>query len=220
MNFAILKELINHLETYEVSNAKGANDLQSFVYWLTNNLASNPRAHEGSPIDPKQNFMNQNIDTQISILIGRMSRYAHNYSKKVFAKSNLSSLEEFTFLSSLMFTPSQSKAELTRQNLVEPTSGADIIKRLVKKGLIEEFNDSEDKRSKQVRITETGKQNMFVVFSEMEIVSEIITGNLKDWEKMYLLNALNKLDHLHKEIYHEDKKSDLQKIKDHYLDKF
>ena len=102
-------------------------------------------------------------------------------------------------------------------NLTETTSGADIIRRLVKSGYIEEFDDEQDKRSRRVKITGKGKQMMFEVFKEMTTTSRIIAGNLNHEEKLYLLYYLNKLENLHKSIYDEDRKSDLQRIAEKYI---
>jgi hypothetical protein len=97
------------------------------------------------------------------------------------------------------------------------TSGADIIKRLVKHGYVEEFDDEDDKRSRRVRITQVGKLLIFKIFEEMDTVSSIITGNLTGDEKLFLLHYLNKLDNLHTDIYNNDRKAELEAIKMKYI---
>lgn len=218
MAYHKLKELIQYLEEFEAKNPEKTSNLHDFALWLNNELRNQPLSPKSRELNYHGNINKQSTNTQISILIGRMARYANNYSKKIFSNTNISSLEEFTFLSTLMFKTDLSKAELSRQNLMEITSGADIIKRLIKKKLVEIFDDTTDKRSKRVRITDFGKITMFQVFKEMETVTEIITGNLMDWEKLYLLSALKKLDNLHKKIYPEVKKQELWDIKAKYID--
>jgi DNA-binding MarR family transcriptional regulator len=151
-------------------------------------------------------------------MIGRMGKYARVYTKKILAKTKLSGLDDYGFMATLMFRESMTKSELTHHNLMESvTSGADIIKRLVKHGYVEEFDDEDDKRSRRVRITQVGKLLMFKIFEEMDTVSSIITGNLTGDEKLFLLHYLNKLDNLHTDIYNNDRKAELEAIKMKYI---
>jgi DNA-binding MarR family transcriptional regulator len=53
--------------------------------------------------------------------------------------------------------PNLTKIQLIERNGHEKQTGTQIIKRLLEYGLIEEKNDSEDKRSKRLNITEKVK---------------------------------------------------------------
>lgn len=214
-----LLDVAKYLEEYEKQNHNETFDIELFSYWLSDKLSKKPRTYSSIDKIDKENVTQQSLDVQISILIGRMSKYARVYSKKVLKHTKLSGLDDYTFMATLMFIPSMIKSELTHHNLMDSdTSGADIIKRLIRNDYLEEFDDEKDKRSKRVRITELGKRTMFTVFNEMDIVSDIITGNLNGNEKFYLLEYLRKLDHLHQGIYIKDRKKELDEIKNKYLE--
>lgn len=217
METKFFKGLLEYIEEFEdETNNKNAT-VQEFSYWLHNRVCAKPRSYNEELPDKKGDFSQQPVDVQISILIGRMAKYARVYTKKNLSDNGLSGLDDYGFMATLMFHPSMTKTELTHHNLTEPTSGADIIRRLIKSGYVEEFDDEQDKRSRRVKITEKGKQVMFEVFKEMTTTSHVISGNLSHEEKLYLLHYLNKLEQLHKTIYNEDRKSDLHQIEEKYI---
>jgi len=92
---------------------------------------------------------------------------------------------------------------------MEKTSGTEIINRLLKLGLISQFNDDEDKRSVRINITALGREQLFRILPKMRMVSQIVTGNLTDKEKLTLAYMLRKLDSFHNEIYKRKKDVDL-----------
>lgn len=216
MSYNNLIEITKYLEEFEKQNKQGFS-IHDFANWLSDKVAQKPRSGiEASTIN--DSITQQSSDVQISIMVGRMYKYARMYSKKVFSGTPLKGLDDYSFMATLMFKPSMTKSELIHYNLMDSvTSGADIIKRLLKYELIEEHDDENDKRSKRIGITEKGKQLMFNIFNKMDKVSGIITGNLSNDEKLFLLSYLKKLDHLHKDIYDNDRKSEINSIASKYI---
>lgn len=143
----------------------------------------------------------ESVQTDITVLISLMYRYAKMYIKKALKDSPIQTADEFGFLITLLTYPSLSKTALINKNLVEKTSGADIIKRLIKLELMEELEDKEDKRSVHVKITEKGKYLLYALLPEMQKVSTIVAGDLSNEEQQRLLNILRKLDHFHNDIF-------------------
>jgi DNA-binding MarR family transcriptional regulator len=94
------------------------------------------------------------------------------------------------------------------------TSGADIIKRLVLHGFVDEVDAAADKRVKRLFITAKGREVMYHIFAQMDVVSDIIGGNLSHVEKALLLGILQKLDGLHQNIYNNLRQEPLPVIKD------
>src|SRR5688572_24585175 len=101
----------------------------------------------------KEEQMVQDYNTpevEISRLVGVMYRYAKTYIKKALKGSVIQTADEFTFLIILMTHKSLSKTELINKNIMEKTSGTEIIKRLIKKGLVIQFDDQNDRRAQHV----------------------------------------------------------------------
>jgi DNA-binding MarR family transcriptional regulator len=143
----------------------------------------------------------RNTTSDISILIVLMSHYAKWYIKKVLRESHLQTPDEFSFLITLMTYDSLSKSELITKQVMEKTSGTEVIHRLLKRGLIAESADENDKRSIRVSITGTGKDEILRILPLMSKVTKIVVGNLSTEEINTLSYLLKKLDYFHNNIY-------------------
>jgi DNA-binding MarR family transcriptional regulator len=95
--------------------------------------------------------------------------------------------------------------ELIDAHMQEKTSGIEIIKRLLKNGLAEQFNDETDKRSKRLVVTPKGQQVLLSIFPRMANVASLTGGNLTNEEKMQLIYLLNKLHIFHHAIHLENR---------------
>jgi DNA-binding MarR family transcriptional regulator len=95
---------------------------------------------------------------------------------------------------------------------MEKTSGIEIINRLIRQEFIEQFDDEKDKRSKLLRITETGRRELMMILPRMNMVSKIVVGTLTKEEQNILTYLLRKLDHFHNDIYIHDKEKELEMI--------
>lgn len=150
--------------------------------------------------------------TDISILIVLMFRYAKGYIKKALRDSAIKTADEFSFLMTLMTYESLSKSELIQKQVMEKTSGTEIINRMIKMGLIESFNDESDKRSVRVKMTPAGRMEIIKILPEMQKVSKIVTGNLNETEKNTMAYMLRKLEHYHNDIFMNKKDSELEEL--------
>jgi len=143
----------------------------------------------------------RNTASDISILIVLMNHYAKWYIKKVLRESHLQTPEEFSFLITLMTYDSLSKSELITKQVMEKTSGSEVIRRLIKRGLMAESPDENDKRSVRVSITKSGREEILRLLPQMSDVTKIVEGNLTSEEINTLSYILKKLDYFHNDIY-------------------
>jgi DNA-binding MarR family transcriptional regulator len=157
-----------------------------------------------------ENYNNQTTD--ITVLLVLMYRYAKNYVKKALAGKIIQTADEFSFLITLLTFESLTKTELINKQIIEKTSGTEIIKRLLNQELISEFADPDDKRSVRVAITPKGKNEIFSILPEMGVVSHIVTGNLTDNEISTLSYILKKLDYYHNDIFQNKRNFSLEEL--------
>jgi DNA-binding MarR family transcriptional regulator len=130
-----------------------------------------------------------------------MYRYAKGYIKKALLESYLQTADEFSFLITLMTYDSLRKSELITKQVMEKTSGTEVIRRLIKNGMIVETADKNDKRSIRVSITKSGIEEILKILPIMSKVSKIVVGNLSNEEINTLSYLLKKLDYFHNDIY-------------------
>ncbi len=144
---------------------------------------------EASPHDPR-------MDQYAGYLIGRLYKFVRFYMKPLLQEAGLNSAEEFGFLASMQELKESNKKDLIAANMVEPTTGLDIIKRLVKNELLREETHPQDGRAKLLLITDKGKQVLRQLFISFDKLPEILPG-LEQQQKETLLSILEHLDRHH-----------------------
>jgi DNA-binding MarR family transcriptional regulator len=200
----ILTTLINHFFSFDAERGNEEDySIDEFIGYL--NAKSERQELEMRKISGVDNellkFEHPGAIRDISILIVLMSHYAKWYIKKVLRDSLLQTPDEFSYLITLMSYDSLSKSELIAKQIMEKTSGTEIITRLVKRGMIYETADQNDKRSIQVSITKSGRDEILRILPLMTNVTEIVVGNLSTEEINTLSYLLKKLDYFHHNIY-------------------
>ncbi|MEJ5995655.1 MarR family winged helix-turn-helix transcriptional regulator [Pedobacter sp. Du54] len=205
--YQLINQLIQYVEEFDNSRTNNAMvSVENFTGFLNTKLAND----KNSAAQHEVRFGNEEstailnayqLDNNIARLFVFMSRYAKSYIKKVLHNTNLASAEEFTCLAILLTHLSLTKTELMQLNLLEKTSGTEIINRLLANELAHQWDDINDKRSKRIAITEKGKELLYQVFTDMNHVGKLITGKLSLAEKFTLQYLLQQLENFHYEIH-------------------
>jgi DNA-binding MarR family transcriptional regulator len=211
----ILTTLINHFFAFDAERGeKEEYSMDEFLGYL-NSKAESKEMEMREISGDKEAWLTdeyRNEARDISILIVLMNRYAKWYIKRVLKDSHLHTPDEFSFLITLMTYDSLSKSELITKQVMEKTSGTEIINRLIKRGLIVESADDNDKRSVRVSITRPGREEILRLLPLMGKVTKIVKGNLSNDEVNTLSYLLKKLDHFHNDIYINKKEHNLNDI--------
>ena len=209
MQFELLKEVVGQLEAFEIEGHGG--NLRDFTMWLYNQLKVEEDKIESSP------HLNGDLDTQISQVINILNAHSKHYTKTALKDTPLVSATDFGFLVSLIEEESIRKTELIARNYSELSPGIEVIKRLLRQGLIEDFNDPLDGRSKLVRITSEGEKIYQRVLSEMNLAAKLMSGNLEVEEKLQLLALGNKLRSFHQAIWDQARGQELAELESRFL---
>ncbi|WP_297983461.1 winged helix DNA-binding protein [uncultured Chryseobacterium sp.] len=207
MDFTLLKNMISELEIF--SNESKSGSMEDFRIWLNKKAyeKENPR-HLFEKHDLQVNDLENEICKQILLL----NRFAKQMIRKGLANFPQLANEEFTYLYRLADYDSLTKMQLVEKNGHEKQTGIEIIKRLIKNGLVEEYDDAKDKRTKRVKITEAGMELFKNSTQEVTTVAKILSADLTDEEKATLLISLKKLNDFHFTIYHEHKDRNITDI--------
>lgn len=192
MKYQLLQNLLPLLEEYEKTNSK-VDDIQHFAVWLTRQRANPPETEEPST----QSVGADSPEVTIGKLLFFMTRYARIYSRKALDGTVLGSMDEFVYLATLHTFGSMTKSDLIYRNRHEKPTGMDIIKRLLALDLIRQQDDLEDRRSKQIAISDHGLEVLLPLYGRMGLVSHIVAGNLDKSERITLVQLLEKLEVFH-----------------------
>jgi DNA-binding MarR family transcriptional regulator len=181
MKTELLHNLIDLVD--EFSKANTSSTMEDFVIWMSG------KYFEREASDGHQD----QLDLMLAFQTSMLNKAIKKQTKEVIAGSSLSSLDGYSFLLHLDQVESFRKMELIEIHNLEAPTGIEVIKRLLSKGLIEEFNDSEDKRARRVKMTNSGK-------TELERMKPLIDAKFKNFakdlalnEKLNLIATMNKL---------------------------
>ena len=181
-----LKKVVELFEIYtENSNEQGVED---FVLWLNKHLFNKSNTNSDNP---------HSLDINLTFLISLLNKHYKNYTKKIFVDSEISNAESYSFLYHLYLTESLRKMELINMHQIEAPTGIEILKRLLSKKMIFEFDDSNDKRAKRVSITKKGNEEIEKLHPQMEKVYKLMGGNFDLNEKIRLVSDLSDLNNFH-----------------------
>ncbi|MBC7845743.1 MAG: winged helix-turn-helix transcriptional regulator [Flavobacterium sp.] len=206
----LLTNIIEAYKTYQLS--AGTNKKSSttdFANWL-NEQAYQKEEAEISPLT--ENIGNYALEVEISTLVICLNRYSRLLIKKGLINFPQLVSEDFTYLYTLMDVESMTKIQLIEKNVHEKPTGLEVIKRLLKHGLVDERNDEIDKRSKRVFLTDKGKALFFATIEQMNKVAIIVSGNLTIDEKKHLHTLLKKLEDFHNPIYLSHKEISIDQL--------
>ncbi|MBN2615305.1 MAG: winged helix-turn-helix transcriptional regulator [Bacteroidales bacterium] len=213
----LIKNLLNYIDLYE-EHAANAN-IEEFSLFLKDRVFGSKKYRNTTSIEKgdQPNYRNY-AEVEFSIGLTTLFRYAKIYIKKAFTGSSIKTLDEFGFLSTLFREGNLLKSELIQKHLLEISSGSEILKRLIKQGLIDEFDDKQDHRAKRVLLTEQGRKEVLVAFEQMHKVSEIIIGTLTEQELKDTLAVFQKLTNFHRHIHENDKNTELDALHTKYIE--
>ena len=217
-SYRLIQQLIDLVEQLEEETPGREHSVHDFAGFLLtkvgapadNSVNSEVRFGNNDPIAVERAFQ---LDNNIGRLFVFMSRYAKSYIKKALEGTALQTGEDFTALAILNTHPQLSKTELISHNLQEKTSGTEVIRRLIAAGLVKQWDDDKDKRSKHIAITDKGKELLYQVFVDMNHVGKMITGKLTNAEKLTLQHLLQKLEDFHLDHYINKKVSSKEDLK-------
>jgi DNA-binding MarR family transcriptional regulator len=183
MDYSILKELIKYIEEYQEKYSSGK--IEDFIIWLNHNLFS----------APKNNGHSTHDELLIAFKLMHLNKELKKLTKSILSKSNVSSIDEYSFLLHLDYEDSFRKMEIVELHNLEAPTGIEIIKRLLKNEFIEEFPDQDDRRAKRIKITEKGTRELKSVKPEIDRVFSKFTEQIDLNEKIQLSGILDKLIH-------------------------
>ncbi|MBC7920721.1 MAG: winged helix DNA-binding protein [Ferruginibacter sp.] len=185
-------ELVNQWAAYEAERADPS--LADFCLWyLANQLPA--------PAYASDIFDESPINGTLGKLLGRLSKYSYLYSKKALKTLGLHNVDDMMYMHVIHHLGAPNKSELIHHMLSEFPSGIDIIRRLLKLGLIEELPNAQDKRAKRVRLTSQGEGLLAESYPFIHRAGKVAFDVLTQPEKLLLVQLLERLDSFHTEHY-------------------
>lgn len=176
--------------------------LEHFAIWLLNDRKiARDFAEEKTEIDAY--FIEKNKEVNLgyksgeaAYLISRLNKFIRFYTKPIFREVGLSSSDEFAILAQLDVRQIGTKKQIIMDNIIEMTTGIDMIKRLIRQGWIAEKANDADKRKKLISLTVAGKTLLYTVYQKFATIQDVLVDLSKN-ERDALIRVAKSLDTFH-----------------------
>lgn len=204
-----MDHIIQLLQDYQAYQETGlGEDLGLFGEWLRQKYIDKEN------IQTDEEDVNEaGLDIMVSYMLGGMSAYMDYWVKQFYHDLPLVSMGDFGIIKSVEFRKNPTKKMIYEDQIMERTTCIESIKRLVKKGILNEETDPHDKRMKRVTLSEEGEKLNEMLNIKMMALGKLLVGNLNEVEKKSLMPALKKLNDFHAQLY---RNSDVEKVKEMY----
>lgn len=189
-------------KSFENQHPKGT--LTDFGVWLIKhdipaNAITRPQQKEKKAVTVKARVSGRMTATDMTgIFISRLYRFLRMASKDLLARHDIASIDEFALMATLLVHPGMTKTELLKQNLMEITTGSEMLKRFVARKWLLEQRDKNDKRITRLSLSAKGQQVIFACMHTLDEIEDILLP-LNSAEQETLYHLLNRLDAYHSE---------------------
>jgi DNA-binding MarR family transcriptional regulator len=123
-------------------------------------------------------------------MITKFSKFYEIYSNKALEGTGVRQIEEFAILAIIFNKKNPIKSEVIYDSLLELSSGTNMLIRLIKKGLVIEKADEEDKRVKRLSLTRDGEQVLRKAMQQVLLVESMMVSNLTEEDKQLCIQLL------------------------------
>ncbi len=145
-------------------------------------------------------------------LLGRIAWVISVYSKKVMQGVAISHPDAFPLLNTAWQLGEASKTDIIHQNIIEFSTGIDMLNRLQRDGLISERPDPNDRRSKLIRITPAGQEVLFEIFGRFHRIGDLVLHDLPEEDVLLCIQLLKGVENKHWKICAETKGMEFEEI--------
>jgi len=213
--YSFINKLLPFVEEFLEVKKNQDNTIETFTLWLNQKLFSHEITEPGSmDKEHKKGDYHSKHDPDMLLVYLSLNIFKHvnYYSKLALEDSKLLGINDFLFLANLHRWESLKKADLIQASISEMPSGIEVIRRLLKHNLIDEYLDPDDKRAKRVKITKEGLKVLGDAINAMKKVGNLISGNLSDSQLLQLITILDQLNDFHREIFKKGKFKSIEEL--------
>jgi DNA-binding MarR family transcriptional regulator len=152
------------------------------------------------------------VDGLLLKIIGRIHKLNMFYANMALKESDLNQIEEFGILATIRQEKNPRKTEVIYANLFELSSGTDMLARLKKRGLIKEYDDKEDKRSKRLELTAKGEKTFTSCLGRVHKMATMIMHDLAIDDKELCIQLLKNIEIKFSALWQKHKGRDFEEI--------
>ncbi|WP_298543212.1 winged helix DNA-binding protein [uncultured Porphyromonas sp.] len=208
MSYPLLHELLDLVERYEEFRGNAEQSMSNFLRFADQTLEQQTNSEEPKVGMGGHAYLNAMIARDISFVY----RYMRYFVRKAIKDTPLQTIDEYSYLITLMAKGEMTKTELNNYNVVEKTSGSEIIRRLLKGGLISQTRNLQDRRSLLLSITPKGREVVKELLPRMQQSSDLLLRDLSWDQKIFLHSLHEQLYESNHPLFLTERDSDLAEL--------
>ena len=193
----LLKSLINEWEDY--TEADHSPTLSEFAEWLHGKHAENQEVD--LPEEIIGEIERESLDNTVAGYFGMLVQLSNVWIKITFKRTPFQGFPDYGIAQFIMHAGTPTKSRVTDWSTLERSTAFEVIRRLQKLELLEEFPDPEDGRVKRVKISRKGRAALKKADVRVNQISKLMMGNLTEKKKIDLLKLLLSLTDFHLKEY-------------------
>src|SRR4029077_16798319 len=166
-----------------------------------------PRSGMGSP-----GKLIPDLNGRLVILIRRIGKFHMAYSNIALEGTGLDQMEEFGILVTILNWGNPIKSEAIFNNIMELSSGTNMLIRMKKRGLVREYADPQDKRTKRLELTAKGKKTVLSARDKVMRCAGMLVHDLSDDDKELCIQLLSPIDRRFSGLFQKQKNKDFDTI--------
>jgi len=200
-------KVLEHWSAYEKTHPQS--EFEDFCrYYLSRPEARKykpPKSQGPTPPDANGLFMMAVTRTTLAFFV---------YMRIALKDSPMPSIDSLMICAALNNLGESRKTDIINHAMVEISTGVDIINRLIKKNFIHQRVDPDDKRSKLLTLSASGKKALFQCFARSNIAREILLTGLTEDDKKLVTQILLPVQAKHTKLSVENKQKTIEEIRD------
>jgi DNA-binding MarR family transcriptional regulator len=152
------------------------------------------------------------LNGRLVILLRRIGKFHMAYSNKALEGTGLGQMEEFGILVTIFNQGNPIKSEAIYNNIMELSSGTNMLVRMKKQGLVTEYADNEDKRVKRLKVTPKGLETLQKAKELVLKVAHMMVHDLTDDDKQLCIHLLDPVDKRFSGMFQKQKNKPFEDI--------
>jgi DNA-binding MarR family transcriptional regulator len=152
------------------------------------------------------------LNGQLVILLRRIGKFHIAYSNKALEGTGLDQMEEFGILVTIYNQKNPIKSEAIYNNIMELSSGTNMLIRLKKRGLVSEYADGQDKRVKRLKLTAKGEETLLNAKNLVLKVAHMMVNDLSDEDKRLCIQLLSPIDRRFSGLFQKQRSKPFEEI--------
>ncbi|QEC74639.1 MarR family winged helix-turn-helix transcriptional regulator [Mucilaginibacter ginsenosidivorax] len=152
------------------------------------------------------------LNGQLVILLRRIGKFHIAYSNKALEGTGIDQMEEFGILVTVYNQKNPIKSEAIFNNIMELSSGSNMLIRLKKRGLVSEYDDEQDKRVKRLKLTVKGEAALMKAKDVVLQVAEMMVHDLTDEDKRLCIQLLQPVDRRFSGLFQKQRNKSFEEI--------